>query len=689
MKRMKWLIILLTCLVLFHLPVNTLSQTKIENGILDLRTTGFERKSVIDLNGDWEFYWEKHLRPSDFVSDQIPVPDLYAKVPSYWTDYHTDLTEITATGFATYRLQILLPDHYRNDLLLSVPIFDSSYKLYLNGKYINSNGIAGENPDVSKPGYRPFNYHLIETGDTIEIIINVSNFHHRRGGFWLPLTIGDYEVLSEKITKKSISISIMTGILLASTIFFFLFYLLFREEKSALYFTLVTLGIFLRHFVTGSFMILSFININWTWLIRIEYISSYVALIFSIWYFYTVFRDKLMNFISILITVLLSLCIAIVLITDVSVFSYTMLLFMPVTVIVLGYYTIKSFFEAVRNGREYSILAAGFLAVIIGAISDIGLANSRQILSQNYLLQYTLLFFILTQVLNMLLRWRKTVIEEKRLVSEVEYVNKNLESIVIERTAELTNQKGELEKQKSETEKKNHELEKTILIRNRIFSIIAHDLKAPVANLSILTDLLKNNDNSKIENIPDSISQQAKFASNLIDNLLLWGEGQQNKINYTPVLNNLTDLVLENFNLLRGNSDRKSIKLNYSHKGDSHALCDKDLVNIIIRNLLANAIKFTPAKGNISVTVEESILKDGKVYLIIKDNGIGIDQEKIDKFFINDIITSSPGTDNEKGTGLGLQICNDLIKINKGTMKLESELNKGTTITIMLPAPLH
>ena len=685
---MKWLIILLTCLVLFQLPANTSGQTKIKNGILDLRTTGFETYPVIDLKGDWEFYWEKHLRPADFVSDKIPVPDLYAKVPSYWTDYHTDCPDITATGFATYRLQILLPDHFSDDLLLSVPVFDSSYKLYINGKFINGNGIAGENPDVSKPGYHPFIYPLFETGDTIEIIFNVSNFHHRRGGFWLPLTIGDYDTLSAKITKKEISTSISAGIILAFALFFSLFYLLFREDPSRLYFTLATLGIFLRHLVTGSFMILSFVNINWTWLIRIEYISSYIALIFSLWFLNAVYREKIINILIILITVLFSLCIAIVLVTDVAVFSYTMLLFMPATVIVIGYYTIKSIIEAIRKGKEYIVLAIGFLAIIAGIINDIGLANSKQIFSDNYILPYTMIVFILTQVANLLLRWHRTVIEEKRLVREVEYVNKNLESIVIERTSELTNQKGKLEKQKSETEKKNQELERTISIRNRIFSIIAHDLKAPVTNLSILTDLLKNNDNNKVENIRDSISQQAKFASNLIDNLLLWGEGQQNKINYTPELNNLTDLILENFNLLRGISDRKNIKLNYSHKGDSHALCDKDLINIIIRNLLTNAIKFTPIKGNISVTVEESILKDGKVYLIIKDNGIGIDQEKIDNLFNNDIISSSPGTENEKGTGLGLQICNDLVVINKGTMKLESELNKGTTVTIMLPAPL-
>ncbi len=686
---MKWLIILLTCSILLHLSVSTAGQTRIEMGILDLRTTGFEKDPVIDLKGDWEFYWEKHLRPADFVSDHVPAPDLYAKVPSYWTDYHTDLPDITATGYATYRLQILLPDHFRDDLLLSVPVFDSSYRLYINGKFINGNGIAGEKPDVSKPGYRPFIYPLFETGDTIEIIFNVSNFHHRRGGFWLPLTIGDYDALSAKITKKEISISISAGMLLAFALFFFLFYLLFREDPSRLYFTLFTLGIFLRHLVTGSYMILSFCNINWTWLIRIEYISSYIALIFSLWYFNTVYRERFINILNILITVLFSLCIAIVLITDVAVFSYTMLLFMPATVIVIGYYTIKSIIEAIRKGGEYIVLAIGFLAIIAGVINDIGLANSKQVFSDNYILPYALIVFILTQVINLLLRWHRTVNEEKRLISEIEYMNKNLESIVIERTAELTNQKGELERQKSETEKKNHELERTISIKNRIFSIIAHDLKAPIINLSMMTELLKDKKNLKVEDVTNSLSQQAKFASNLIDNLLLWGEGQQNKINYTPELNNLTDIVLENFNLLRGISERKDIKLNYSHKGDSHVLCDKDLINIIIRNLLTNAIKFTPRKGNISVTVEESLLKDDKVYLIIKDNGIGIDQDKIDKLFNNDIISSSPGTDNERGTGLGLQICNDLVKINKGTMKFESELNKGTTVTITLPAPLH
>ena len=79
-------------------------------------------------------------------------------------------------------------------------------------------------------------------------------------------------------------------------------------------------------------------------------------------------------------------------------------------------------------------------------------------------------------------------------------------------------------------------------------------------------------------------------------------QAELNKIKYTPQINNLTDIVLDNFNLLRASSDRKNIKLKYSHKGDSHTFCDRDLVNIIVRNLLSNAIKFTPRKGNISGT---------------------------------------------------------------------------------------
>jgi len=236
-----------------------------------------------------------------------------------------------------------------------------------------------------------------------------------------------------------------------------------------------------------------------------------------------------------------------------------------------------------------------------------------------------------------------------------------------------------------ESEKRLQELNAT---KDRFFSIIAHDLKSPVLNISFMIDhLRKNNDGQTFEKVTESLSQQAVFATNLIDNLLLWGEGQQNQIGYNPGKHNLTDIILANFNLLHEISRRKKIDMTYSHRGDSSAICDHDLLNIVIRNILSNAVKFTAPNGKISVSVEEPLVKDGTISIIISDNGIGISQEKLQKIISGEVINSSEGTYNEKGTGLGLQLCYDLVRINKGSLTIESQEGKGTSFTIRLPSP--
>jgi signal transduction histidine kinase len=330
---------------------------------------------------------------------------------------------------------------------------------------------------------------------------------------------------------------------------------------------------------------------------------------------------------------------------------------------------------------------SGFIALILGAINDMLLANSIIAFTPYYIFSFSVIFLIMMQVIILIYRWVYSFMEEKRLLREVEFVNQNLEKIVIERTTELTNQKGEVESKKDEIEDKNKELENTIAVKNRIFSIIAHDLKAPIINLLLMIDHLKKNDNKESFNkITSSLTQQASFASNLIDNLLLWGEGQQNKIKYNPGLNNLTDIILENFNLLKETAERKNIRVSYSHKGDPYAICDKDLVSLIIRNLLSNSIKFTNNKGNISVNVEEPSISDGMIYIKIRDNGTGIPKDKLKRLKEGELIDSSPGTNKEKGTGLGLQLCYDLVKINKGEINIESKIGEGTSITVMLPS---
>ena len=97
---------------------------------------------IVRLNGQWEFYWDKMLKPSDFITGKYK-PDYYGKVPSYWTEYPQDSVNTDKFGYATYRLRVLLPPGYNDPLAVDVPVFDSSYDIYIDGKLLGSNGVPG------------------------------------------------------------------------------------------------------------------------------------------------------------------------------------------------------------------------------------------------------------------------------------------------------------------------------------------------------------------------------------------------------------------------------------------------------------------------------------------------------------------------------------------------------------------
>ena len=122
-----------------------------EKGIIDLRES-VGNKFIVKLNGEWEFYWSRMLGPKDFQSDNPPVPDIYGQVPSYWTSYKTASLKPTGTGFATYRLRVLLPPGFRNSMAFDMPVFDSSYEVYIDGNKMDRNGI----PDVTENKTEPY-----------------------------------------------------------------------------------------------------------------------------------------------------------------------------------------------------------------------------------------------------------------------------------------------------------------------------------------------------------------------------------------------------------------------------------------------------------------------------------------------------------------------------------------------------
>jgi two-component system sensor histidine kinase/response regulator len=182
--------------------------------------------------------------------------------------------------------------------------------------------------------------------------------------------------------------------------------------------------------------------------------------------------------------------------------------------------------------------------------------------------------------------------------------------------------------------------------------------------------------------ILSSLHESAQAAVTLLDNLLYWGRSQADELKASPLELDLGILVTEVKALYTYIAMQKGIKLTSSIPPGTVAFADKSLLTIIIRNLVSNAIKFTPAKGTVSILAQT---EGDKVHISVSDTGIGIKPEILEQFREEGQLTSSMGTDKEIGTGLGLQLVSDLVTKNHGILKVESSPDKGSTFTFTLP----
>ncbi len=251
----------------------------------------------------------------------------------------------------------------------------------------------------------------------------------------------------------------------------------------------------------------------------------------------------------------------------------------------------------------------------------------------------------------------------------------------------LTRISKEIEQQKNEIDKKRKELEALNASKDRFFSIIAHDLKNPLSTIIGLSDLLLNNiDSFEKGQIKDFAIQMNIFANKsfeLLENLLHWSRSQLGALKPVPKEIFLYDIVQETIELLKGIAINKNITVSNLVEKKQQCYADQHMVTTIIRNLMNNALKFTPKDGQIKIS---SIHLGNLIEVHVTDSGIGIKKEDIDNLFNITTNRSTPGTNQEKGTGLGLVLTHEFIEKNGGTIWVESEFGKGSDFIFTLPA---
>jgi signal transduction histidine kinase len=658
------------------------------NGIFDLRGIKDPDHFLVKLNGEWEFYWNEMLNPVDFKTPGIKPP-YFGKVPSYWTDYPQDQVKTMKFGYATYRLVVLLPKGFSGSVGIDIPVFDSSYEIYLDDKFMDGNGKPGKSPEETTPGYNRNILTYTPHSDSLQIIINVANFDHRRGGFWLPLHFGtQQEVMKEFADIRSGEWAIMS-VLLGFSIFFLIFFITSPGDKIMGFFSVSGIGLALRPLFTSHYIINSLVTIPWIWIVRCEYIGLYLIIIGWVWFNSSLYPSKYFRIFALTLTAFFLTALVLTLFLPVKIFSYIMQVYYPSMIILIAYGLFSSLHGALRKKIIDIIYFLAFVLLGFAGIHDIMIALGKSVAIPGYLLSYFIVLFVFIQSGMLLYKWVSDYNLRKRLQGELEFLNKNLEKIVDERTQELQSRNEEIQNQNVKIAVQNKKLTDTIQLKNKVFSVIAHDLRGPVVNILYLLNLLKEKEyEEEREAFTDYSITYAQNVVSLLENMLVWGRGQESMIKYSPIRYDLTDIIMKNLSIYKEIADKKEISVNFSREGNLLALIDKDLLDIIIRNLMSNAVKYTPRGGKISIQLTDDVPGSERVIFKICDTGVGISEERQRKLFTSVEIETTHGTEDEAGTGLGLKLCHELVIVNKGTISVESTVGEGSCFVINLPAVL-
>jgi hypothetical protein len=226
------------------------------NGFLDLSNWDFQKDDIVRLEGQWEFYWNHFLDPADFQNSELPQRTGYIDVPGTWNKYKINGEKLSGNGYATYRLLIKTSDNLKNGLGLKIPRIFTAYSLWSDGRLITSSGKISKTSEYAVPQYYPKVVILNPTDHMVELIVQTSNFSHRRGGMLESIILGsEVDIIKARENKLSFELFLF-GCLLIMGVYHIVLYIFRRKNPPPLFFGSYCLLIAIRTLFVGEIYII-------------------------------------------------------------------------------------------------------------------------------------------------------------------------------------------------------------------------------------------------------------------------------------------------------------------------------------------------------------------------------------------------------------------------------------------------
>lgn len=641
------IVLVLLGVMFFAVDKDSSGVPKIINGSLDVANWHSDSHGMINLSGEWEFFWQKFYAYHD-LSDGSRKPDIMAKVPAVWNSYKINGKNLPGFGFATYRLKIKNMDISKK-IAIRMPTASTAFRLYVNNELLAANGRVGMDGQHYSPQYLPVKVEFMPPSRDFDIILQVANFSYARGGVWYPVYMGSAEGIAAYDRNIAYKDMFLLGAFLIMALYYLSIFFMRREDKSSLYFVFLCLIAIGRTAIYGDYSISKiFPWAGYHIIVMIDYFTLYwssVALAFLIGELFPEHTSRK------LLRVFVVYASGMTLFTMLApIYIYTSLTY-PIEAVALAI----AFYAVICAARAFpmtkvdsAIIMVGTLAVALGGVHAVLYHNDIILSSIGELSSFGFFIFLFLQSFILARRFAKAFNDAKTM---------------------------------------SEKLMKLDSLKDEFLASTSHELRTPLNAIINLADGLSRGTEGPVNEDQKAclsmITTSGKRLANLINNILDYSKLKHFDLKMNPEPVTMKRIVESVMNELGRLYKAEDLQMLIDLPNDlPNILADENRMLQILYNLVGNALKFTET-GYVKVSATEA---GDVVEICVEDTGIGIPEDKLDIVFESFHQLEASLSRSNGGTGLGLPITRYLVEAHGGKIRVESKLGIGSRFYCSIPA---
>ncbi len=667
-----------------------------EEGILDL-TQVHVSENPLKLKGEWAFYWQELLSPED-IQNRLARDgnhDRWISIPSSWLGYRLDGRRLNGTGYATFRVGIELSEQDRNErLALRLPTIFHAYKLWVNGELLAEVGVVGQDKSSVTPQLATKLVFFQPENDKVELVMQVANFHHMRGGITKFIELGGSDVLTVRTNLRIVAEMFVTASLLVIGVYHLLLFVLRRKDKAPLYFGLFTLMFGIRSLLVGELMLTQlWPAFPWGLQFKIEYLILCSGGYIITRYFDSIFPNYVSRWFHLVSRILTGAFCIVVVVTPAIIYTKMLPIIGVMVVLHMVYLMVGLVHAAVRRMEGALIFLLMSVVALVTVVNDFLYYNEWSPIGNTSPLG--MLVFTIAQMILLSSRFTRAATNEERIARELQEANNkltemnmNLEQTVQERTQALSAAHDDL----------RTSYDQLLLSeqgRKKLLAYITHDLRMPLSSMLGYVEAVQ--DSVK----PERNEQYLKYIQDntirinrMIEELSFLSHLETGQVSYRMMPVHAASFLrrfFEQYELVVRDAGL-DFRLDYRDVEDQGSnspvvVMDAQRLEQALFNLVSNAMKFTSSGGMVRIALTMDEVKDSRYAIIsVQDSGMGIPPEQLEQIFDRNYRVDQPGVEKGiEGSGLGLAICREIVQAHGGTVRAESDGKTGSIFYVSLP----